>query len=393
MVNCAIPGCHVSHPRYKGISLFKIPQRKSEFFSNWRKCIVDVLSKYREMSPSFKREIIDCKRDVFICEKHFTEKDIILTPTNKKTLDDMALPTLNLPQKSFTSIKSERKLPKERPFPVLNYNDHDVSSQDFSAEVNPQNYYETVEDLISDFKKINEESSPIHWSFESQKDEDFRVFCYEKPYLVPKYDMFIDSSFKVNLFVFGWLVPNTNNLFSVPLQNVSISTFLEKLVRLSLCPGLLISNDCISHVIPTRIDYKKEISIPFTYKTFFRSAKCIMLCEENSLCSRCSLLHEKVKKKIDKPLHPNTPLSSVISDKRVINEIKSVRKENTNLKKQLRKECEHNNKHVNSDLASDLNTIMAQNEGKVTPFMKLFWEEQKKLNKSSKGNRYHPVII
>ena len=81
------------------------------------------------MSPSFKREIIDCKRDVFICEKHFTEKDIILTPTNKKTLDDMALPTLNLPQKSFTSIKSERKLPKERPFPVLNYNDHDVSSQ------------------------------------------------------------------------------------------------------------------------------------------------------------------------------------------------------------------------------------------------------------------------
>ena len=39
--------------------------------------------------------------------------------------------------------------------------------------------------------------------------------------------------------------------------------------------------------------------------------------------------------------------------------------------------------------------IMSENLGKMTPLMKLFWEQQKQFtkNKSATSNRYHPMII
>ena len=254
-------------------------------------------------------------------------------------------------------------------------------------------YYDTVKDLIFDFEKLKLNSPFIHWSCEYSEGEDVRIFCYEKPYLVPKYEIFIDINFNVNLFVFGWLIPNSHKLCS-SVQDFSIATFIEKISNLYICPGLNTSNGCISHVIPTRIDYKQNVSIPFSSKTFFRSPKCIILCDENFICYRCDTLQGKINKKLEKPLHPNTPLSSVISDKRIINEVKSIRKENNKLKKLLKQECEMKSKFVNSDLASDFDNIMLQNKEKMSPFMKLFWKEQKKLSKTNtKDNRYHPMII
>ena len=38
--------------------------------------------------------------------------------------------------------------------------------------------------------------------------------------------------------------------------------------------------------------------------------------------------------------------------------------------------------------------IISSNSGKMTPFMKLYWEQQKRLfTPSSSWARYHPVII
>ena len=88
--------------------------RKNEFYSKWRKELVEVLPKYRDMTPTFKREILDCKREVFICEDHFEKEDIVMTPESKKTLRDLALPTRNLPEKMFEKEMKARKLPAVR---------------------------------------------------------------------------------------------------------------------------------------------------------------------------------------------------------------------------------------------------------------------------------------
>ena len=77
MVNCAIPGCFVSKtPKYVGKSLFKITQRQNEFYSEWRKKVVDIVSKYRDMTPTFKKEVLDCTRELHICEDHYKTEDI-----------------------------------------------------------------------------------------------------------------------------------------------------------------------------------------------------------------------------------------------------------------------------------------------------------------------------
>ena len=70
--NCAFPGCHVTRTKkYKGI-------RKDEFYSEWRKSILNVLRKYR----SFKQTDLDervSKGDIYICERHYVEDDFEFT--------------------------------------------------------------------------------------------------------------------------------------------------------------------------------------------------------------------------------------------------------------------------------------------------------------------------
>ena len=61
----------------------------------------------------------------------------------------------------------------------------------------------------------------------------------------------------------------------------------------------------------------------------------------------------------------------------------------------MEKEIQLKSVSVDNELASDFDTIMSNNTDTMTPFMKLFWEEQKQYskNKVSSSNRYHPMII
>ena len=57
---------------------------------------------------------------------------------------------------------------------------------------------------------------------------------------------------------------------------------------------------------------------------------------------------------------------------------------------------ENNSKDVDLQLHQDFISLFSGCEEKnVPPFMKLFWEEQKKYNKESKSSsiRYHPMVI
>ena len=49
---------------------------------------------------------------------------------------------------------------------------------------------------------------------------------------------------------------------------------------------------------------------------------------------------------------------------------------------------------VDQELANDFDTIFT-NSNNVTPFMKLFWQQQNELRKKGGGRnvRYHPMII
>ena len=77
--NCAFPGCHVTRTKnYKGISIFQIPTRKDEYYSEWRKSTLNVLTKYRSFKQADIDEIVS-KENIHICERHYVEDDIEFT--------------------------------------------------------------------------------------------------------------------------------------------------------------------------------------------------------------------------------------------------------------------------------------------------------------------------
>ena len=72
--------------------------------------MLGVLSKYREMSSMFKKEVMEYKRETFICEMHYAEDDIEYT---KKRLASSP-PNNEFALKSHEDTNVERKLPDFR---------------------------------------------------------------------------------------------------------------------------------------------------------------------------------------------------------------------------------------------------------------------------------------
>ena len=332
MVNCAFPTCTVSQTKkYAGVSLFKLPTRKSEFYTAWRKNLLDLLSKYRDMDSSFKKDVMDCKRELFICERHYAEEDIEFTKTGMKTPCLQALPTKNFPCKSHEGVpKVERKLPTRV---MTNQN---PSEDDFFA-------YKSFDELCKRVQRWGLTNN--EWSIVCDNN-NLKLKLIVHPYIVPYLELFVDEHFKYTIIVFGWLLPRNHQLYlhySRSARNVTVPDLIRQIKGHKLCPGLPLQtkegNKVISHIIPCYIDFNIQQSCPISTKKFVRHEDCIILCTTDDRCSKCESAIKRIdNKKLNvKPLHPNTPLSTLSPD-RVIETLKLERKENKALRKKLEKE-------------------------------------------------------
>ena len=61
---------------HEGKATFSITERKSEFYQEWRKEILGVLLKYRDINLVLKEKLKNGDADFFICERHFASDDI-----------------------------------------------------------------------------------------------------------------------------------------------------------------------------------------------------------------------------------------------------------------------------------------------------------------------------
>ena len=101
--------------------------------------------------------------------------------------------------------------------------------------------------------------------------------------------------------------------------------------------------------------------------------------------------------KLKAPLSITSPdrLKLTIQQQRSQN--KQLQSENDILKLQImkmEKELNINSIAVSDDVSTDILNIMSSSEKKMTPFMELFWQQQKKLfSSSSTGVRFHPMIV
>ena len=87
------------------------------------------------------------------------------------------------------------------------------------------------------------------------------------------------------------------------------------------------------------------------------------------------------------------PLSSS-SRQQLIETVKFHRAEEKKLRKKLEQEINNKAVKVDDELSLDILNIMENHNKEVTPFMRLFWEQQQKYAATNKsGVRYHPISL
>ena len=162
----------------------------------------------------------------------------------------------------------------------------------------------------------------------------------------------------------------------------------------------------VSHTVPKYVDPlygDQDTSGSFPHLQYWRTRGCSVLlegkgeqCDVCSTYSHASELKERVKKKkLAEPAHINSPVSKTPPE-RIKLTLQKQRLKCANLEKKLNEmtaEIENSSVEVDHGLSNDIAIILSQSK-EITPFMSLFWQQQKKLfNSSSTGVRYHPMII
>ena len=117
--------------------------------------------------------------------------------------------------------------------------------------------------------------------------------------------------------------------------------------------------------------------------------------ERNALSTTKKLL--KRKEKNITLAKTNAPISQTSSGRLKVT-IQTSRMENKELKMklgQIQEEISKVSLPVSADLSNDFKSIILEtDQRKISPFMRLFWEEQQKYLQSSPNNvKYHPMII
>ena len=202
---------------------------------------------------------------------------------------------------------------------------------------------------------------------------------------------------------------HTTSLRSV--NNVTVSDLMRDIECQLICPGVCpkeLTGDVIPHVIPNIVDplYSDNESDfdMFPKKQFWRPSDCSLLCSPKSeLCTVCveyshasDLKARAKKRRLSEPAHVKAPVASTAPERLKLT-LQMQRLKCSELEHQLaemKQEITNSSVLVDHELSDDLTSIIADCGSGMTPFMNLFWQQQKKLLKSSAtGVRYHPMII
>lgn len=301
-----------------------------------------------------------------------------------------SLPTLNMPQKSHQREKPapRRQLTIVRDLPE------------------PARHKACYSNFVELCKRVHTLKSLSSWSVQEQEDR-ILLRKMKNTFLLPEVEIMIDDSLGYTISIFGWLIPEDHELYSKYLRsvtNITVSDIVKDVESHFLCPGVNpheLSNAVIPHIIPKSVDPLFDDS-SFPHQQYWRTRGCMILTEnEGQQCAGCygyshaSQLKERAKqKKLAEPAHVNTPVSKTPPERLKLT-LQMQRLKCATLEKKLEEmqlEIEKSSVEIDDELSKDMTAILGKSE--ITPFMSLFWQQQKKLqNSSSTGMRYHPMII
>ena len=317
----------------------------------------------------------------------------------KKVLVKGAIPSQNLPVRDSDSRF-------ERPKTVERVARSVVQDEPLASEENTF-CYKTLKELTTRVQKLVLKD----WSL-TVADSQVRLRKLEVPYVIPRLDIEIDDSLGFTVRVFGWFLCENHNIYKSTrrsLRNITVSNLIKEIEQLALCIGLTesaFSGDCLQHVLPMEIDSfdRNESSSPFPSKEYYRAKDCEILIKGSECnCKFCAqkecYQEQSIKRRQARQLVPAKPKApvSLTSPQRIKLTLQTQRVQCKQLQseiKQMKLKIEQQSIGVTQDLSHDLLSIISRSGDKMTPFMKLFWEQQQKnIPRSARVRRYHPTII
>ena len=304
-----------------------------------------------------------------------------------------AIPTLNMPKKSHQTEPVKTRAARS----VV---------KDVAPEQNAK-YYKSFKDLVSRLKALK---SIKDWTLEELSDRI--VLKKVTTALLPELQIMIDDSLGFTISVSGWLLPDDHELYMKTLRsvrNITVSELIKSTEVLFVCPGVKPTasfSELRHHVISKPRDPlfdSDDGEDSFPCKEFWRTCNCSVLCETDDQCpSCCSFQHKQTLsdnakcRKLAEPAHLFAPVSKT-SPQRIMATLQLQRLKCAELEKQLynmRCEIQKSSLKVDDELSRDITSILSNSSENITPFMNLFWQEQKKiLSASTTGVKYHPMIV
>ena len=194
--------------------------------------------------------------------------------------------------------------------------------------------------------------------------------------------------------VFGWLLPSNHEVYecySSSMKNITLSKLIKVISTYSACLGVTqddAKKSAIKQYIP-KIYNQTEFNFHGTYQTeYFRSKSCLHLtnlkCCENCTTNEKSFISKsskslKIKHSVSKNAAKLIAPISFTSDCIKLT-IQNYRVENKVLREkmfELQNSISKSAMIISSSLRDDLVSILSNtDQNKISPFMKLFWEEQ-----------------
>lgn len=394
--NCSVFGCGTCR-RTKGIGIWKLPSARNAEYKKWREEWLSEITKTRVIDKDFQKQIDNDK--VFTCEKHFKLEDIEIFHSEKmvkKKPKIGALPTLNMPKRSHDTTK-----PATRPSRTVVTNN--------PVTENAKKYYQSFNDLC---KRVKTLKTLNDWIVQELED---RLVLKKKrsQVMLPEIEIMIDDSLGFTIYVYGWLLPEDHELYTANLRsitNITVSDLVKSIATQSICPGVKpseFSSSIVHHVIPKSVDPlfndDDDGGTSFPHQEYWRTRGCVVLFGHGEQCCSChqyshksELSHKAKEKKIAKPAHLFSPISQT-APHRIKLTLQMQRLKCAELEQKLEEmklEIQRSSVEVDHQLSQDITSILGKSEKNITPFMDLFWQQQKKLStRSSTGVRYHPMII
>ena len=309
--------------------------------------------------------------------------------TGRKALRFDAVPTENLPQKSHASkpVKERRHL--------------NIVQDKIVTQPNCMSY--------QSFEEVTKRVAKLKLPTWQQKVSNSQLTLeqFEDTAMIPKFQLIIDTELRYTLIIFGWLLPEEHTIYKEyerSLQNVTVSELIKRIVQFKLCEGVAkSSSDLQCHAIPHQVTSQDALQSPAKSVVYNRPKNCFVLKESESQCENCFQHEKRSAKELEKksknlcnPAKPKAPVSATHP-----NRLKLTLQQQRLKCGQLQKEIEEMRLAINSSgisvdsqLDQDVKLIMSREGSKISPFMKLFWEQQQKaFNSNSNAIRYHPMII